>query len=194
MKIAVIRTNDTLLRDMLAVKLESFGLTVSFQSHTDACLLLIDSDAYPLPENVTAPVIAVGYHTPNTPSPSVRFFLRPVKVSDLMEAVRNLLDGESRTFKIDRNARRLTYGGYASSLSPIECDLLFALAEKGGEPVTRQELSSRFFPNATPDALTVYMHYLRRKTEADGQRRIYSLRNQGYALRTVGEEKIECST
>ncbi len=192
MRIVTLLCDDIPMRDMLVLKLEALSLTVSFSPCTDALLVIADTDRYPVSTGEVLPVIGFGYRPPST-DVSVHFS-RPFSVASLLRAVENIVDQQARFFTVYKKERRLTYRGYSFSLSPIELSLLTLLTEADGAPLSRTELTQRLFPDASADALTVYIHYLRKKTEADGKKRIYSLRGQGYALRLPREEKLLCYT
>ena len=71
-------------------------------------------------------------------------------------------------------------------LTDLEYDLLYAIMEKRGEYVSREELLSRIWQNKTDKGiLNVYIHYLREKLEKGGERIIISSRNLGYKINEV---------
>lgn len=73
-------------------------------------------------------------------------------------------------------------------LTRLEYALLARLIAENGRPVSKDVLFREVFSgDGDRGAINVYIHYLRRKLEGDGRRRILSLRGKGYALRE--EEK-----
>ena len=81
----------------------------------------------------------------------------------------------------DRSAVELD--GETVPLTPQEYALLSLLYKAGGEVVSRDTLQSAVFEEKTKGALNVYIHYLRKKLESDGKKRIVASRGKGYALK-----------
>ena len=70
--------------------------------------------------------------------------------------------------------------GYAA-LTPTEKRLLDALRAASPSPVCRERLMLFAFDTEIVDGrLNLYIHYLRQKIEADGQKRIFACRGKGY--------------
>lgn len=69
-------------------------------------------------------------------------------------------------------------------LSPTEYALFYALWENGEEPISAETLREIVWGKDSPDknAVNLYIHYLRRKLEPDGVKRILSVRGRGYRL------------
>ncbi len=70
-------------------------------------------------------------------------------------------------------------------LSAKEHALLMALWDVRGTYVSREELLSRVWGDeeTDPGVVNVYIHYLRRKLETDGQKRILASRGRGYMIK-----------
>ena len=67
------------------------------------------------------------------------------------------------------------------SLTPTEARLFDALKRAEGLPVSREALSLAAFGDEKEDGrLNLYIHYLRRKIETDGRKRIFACRGKGY--------------
>ena len=67
--------------------------------------------------------------------------------------------------------------------SPTEERLYRALKEASPNYVSREELMLRVFDEeADTGKLNLYVHYLRKKIETDGKKRIFARRGKGYAL------------
>ncbi len=75
-------------------------------------------------------------------------------------------------------------------LTPTEYACLATLAAAKGAPVSREALYAAVWGEGAPrdELVNLYIHYLRRKLETDGRRRILSLRGRGYVLREEGTE------
>ena len=88
---------------------------------------------------------------------------------------------------IDARGRNATLDGVALELSPKEFDLLYYLAERPGEVVSKRELLSRVWnqPYGGADrTVDVHLHWLRRKLgeSADEPRYLHRVRGVGVKL------------
>lgn len=99
----------------------------------------------------------------------------------------------ARRLTVDESERCAVLDGARIRLTETEARLLFALYERGGEFVSRAELTERvFFGRGDTGMINVYVFYLREKLERGGERIIISSRKSGYAIRRDylgGEEK-----
>ena len=88
---------------------------------------------------------------------------------------------------LDRSAHEVHRGARRIELSKTEFSLLELFLEHPRQVLTRSTLFERVWGydfGATSNALGVYIGYLRRKTEADGERRlVHTVRGVGYVLR-----------
>jgi two-component system response regulator MprA len=88
---------------------------------------------------------------------------------------------------IDRASRRARRGEREFDLTKTEFDLLELLAENAGVVLERDVIYDRIWGidfETSSNSLDVYIGYLRRKTEADGEPRlIHTMRGVGYVLR-----------
>jgi two-component system response regulator MprA len=88
---------------------------------------------------------------------------------------------------LDPSAREVRRGARAIELSRTEFALLQLFLEHPRQVLTRSQLFERVWGydfGATSNALGVYIGYLRRKTEAGGERRLlHTVRGIGYVLR-----------
>ena len=124
------------------------------------------------------------------------YLVKPFALAELLARLRALLrrrpedPGELLTFgdlsldPVTRDARR---GDRTFSLTRIEFDLLELLLRHPRQVLTRELILDRVwgytFDSGT-NSLAVYVGYLRRKTEADGEPRlIHTARGVGYVLR-----------
>jgi two-component system response regulator MprA len=98
-------------------------------------------------------------------------------------------DGDLRIadLRVDESARRAWRGERELDLTKTEFDLLQALAANAGIVLTHSRIYDLvwgydFGPESK--SLAVYVGYLRRKTEEDGEARlIHTVRGVGYTLR-----------
>ncbi len=123
---------------------------------------------------------------------------KPFALEELLARVRALLrrasydepDRELRVadLRVDEAARRAWRGDRELELTKTEFDLLQFFVHNAGIVLTHTTIYERIWNyDFGPDskALSVYMGYLRRKTEAAGERRLlHTVRGVGYTLRT----------
>jgi two-component system response regulator MprA len=124
---------------------------------------------------------------------------KPFALEELLARLRALLrrtqtayapDQDLLTFadlSLDSSAREVTRGGRTVRLTRTEFNLLELLIRHPRQVLTRAQILEEVwgfdFPT-TANSLEVYIGYLRRKTEAEGEPRlIHTVRGIGYALR-----------
>jgi two-component system response regulator MprA len=123
---------------------------------------------------------------------------KPFALEELLARLRALLrraqpvgtDGEAMTFadlSLDPLTREVRRGDRSISLTRTEFNLLELLLRHPKQVLTRQQILEDVwgydFPT-TANSLEVYVGYLRRKTEAEGEHRlIHTVRGVGYTLR-----------
>ncbi len=79
--------------------------------------------------------------------------------------------------------RSVTLRGKKIPLTELEFALFKTLYSAGGEYVSRESLLSSVWGSTASDGiLNVYIHYLREKLEADGEKIIISSRKYGYKI------------
>ena len=86
--------------------------------------------------------------------------------------------------QFDTASQRFTVGGEPLSLSPREHSVLRTLIQRSGEPVNKQQILDRVFPDEADinlEAIEVYVHRLRKKLAGCGVQ-IVTLRGLGYCL------------
>lgn len=84
----------------------------------------------------------------------------------------------------DSTRRQFTLHGEVLALSPRESAVLRALAQRTGEPLSKQQIIDRVFSDqdeVNPEAVEVLVYRLRRRLEGSGAR-IVTLRGLGYVL------------
>jgi two-component system, OmpR family, response regulator MprA len=124
------------------------------------------------------------------------YLVKPFALAELLARLRALLrrrsddTGELLVFgdlNLDRTTREGRRGDRPFSLTRIEYDLLELLLRHPRQVLTREMILDRVwgysFDSGT-NSLAVYVGYLRRKTEEDGEPRlIHTARGVGYVLR-----------
>jgi two-component system, OmpR family, response regulator MprA len=89
---------------------------------------------------------------------------------------------------LDPAAHTAKRGGRTIDLTRTEFSLLELLLRNAGRPLPRETIMDRVWgweSEPTSNSLEVFVGYLRRKTEADGEPRlIHTVRGVGYVLRT----------
>jgi two-component system response regulator MprA len=124
------------------------------------------------------------------------YLVKPFALAELLARLRALLrrrsgnEGETLRFgdlTLDLGTREAHRGDRAFTLTRIEFDLLELFLRHPRQVLTRDIILERVwgydFDSGT-NSLAVYVGYLRRKTEADGETRyIHTVRGVGYALR-----------
>ena len=122
------------------------------------------------------------------------YVVKPVGVLEFLARVEALLRrgqppaGIQRfgDLEVDGDRRTVTIGGAEIDLSPLEFDLLDALARRGGGLVTRVELLREVWGyRSDVESRTVDTHIakLRAKIDRDERSRIVTVRKKGYRLR-----------
>lgn len=128
------------------------------------------------------------------------YLVKPFALEELLARLRALIrraspvkDGviEVGDLRIDRRSRRVMRGERELILTKTEFELLSLLAEHAGQVLTRDLIFERIWGysfETSSNSLDVYIGYLRRKTEQDGDPRlIHTVRGVGYVLR-AGDE------
>jgi len=123
------------------------------------------------------------------------YLVKPFALRELLARLRALLrrlepEGPTLSFadlRLDRSAHEVRRGNRLIELSRTEFTLLELFLEHPRQVLTRATLFERVWGydfGATSNALGVYIGYLRRKTEAGGERRLlHTVRGVGYVLR-----------
>ena len=113
-----------------------------------------------------------------------RSFVAPGSTHPTTPTTRELSVGDLR---LDPRARRAFRGSREIELSKTEFDLLELLVDNAGIVLDHSTIYERIWQyDFGPDSknLAVYIGYLRRKTEADGEPRlIHTVRGVGYTAR-----------
>jgi two-component system OmpR family response regulator len=127
------------------------------------------------------------------------YITKPFSLAELGARARAILsrtvplgEGEPPLYKVgdlevDMRRREARLQGKTLDLSPTEFRLLEALASRGGEAVSQEELISEVWgasSTTTPSTLRRYIWFLRQKVEAVPERpdRLQNIRGYGYRL------------
>ncbi|HEX2863702.1 MAG TPA: response regulator transcription factor [Deinococcales bacterium] len=123
------------------------------------------------------------------------YLIKPFSIEELLARVRAHLrrvnpavTGEVRVADLVMNldGREVFRGGRRVELSAKEFELLELLARNPGKVFSRFEIEEKVWPEYTggSNVVDVYIGYLRRKLEEEGERRlIHTVRGVGYVLR-----------
>ena len=96
-------------------------------------------------------------------------------------SLKAMLDNDSCELRLEGDA--VFVGARAVKLTEVELALFSALYKRGGDYATREELINEVWgEGADAGVLNVYVHYLRSKLEANGERVISCTRGRGYKL------------
>jgi two-component system response regulator MprA len=87
--------------------------------------------------------------------------------------------------RLDPSTREVSRAGFPIELTPTEFELLIAFLTAPGRVLTRNHLRHAVWGrDPGTNNLDVYIGYLRRKTEVDGQPRLlHTVRGIGFVLR-----------
>jgi DNA-binding response OmpR family regulator len=123
------------------------------------------------------------------------YLVKPFAFAELLARIQAILrrTSESRDpvlrvadLELDTRTRRVTRAGSAIDLTPREYSLLELLVRRHGEVVSRSDLLAGLYDfdaSTSPNLIEVYIGYLRRKIERDGQPRLlHTRRGFGYVL------------
>ncbi len=132
--------------------------------------LVISDGEYPLPHGVTADItVCEGGTVP-----------RQFKIGTL----RNIITSRSKASRLSLSENRIAIlDGRQIRLTELEAALLRALLKAEGQLVDRRALCTEVFGGEGEDRmLNLYVHYLREKLEAFGEKIILSARGGGYRI------------
>jgi two-component system response regulator MprA len=125
------------------------------------------------------------------------YLVKPFALAELLARARALMrrvEGDSETellvigdLSVDLGTREVARAGRHIELTRTEFNLLELFMRNPRQVLTRSQILERVWGydfGATSNSLDVYIGYLRRKTEAEGESRIIqTVRGVGYALR-----------
>ena len=168
---------------LLALEIAALGIGCTVVATAEECppsaCLLFDLDRTPTVDAGIAPR-RIGY-TRGERQADFPVLHRPFR----MAALRTLLaEGEGDAHLVpSADFRTVMLGGDTIRLSEREAALFSYLYRADGAPIPREVLASAVFPEAADpaDAVTVYIHYLRKKLERNG-RRVITAQHGSYSL------------
>ncbi len=151
----------------------------------DADIYVVDLDTVPAPPALTGKVLWCSALADKPQGCPVLWADRPFRPARLL-ALLDLAEDDAIPHihpYPDRSA--VLVGEEEIPLSSREHALLLALFARVGEYISREELLSLVWGDeeADPGVVNVYIHYLRRKLETNGQRCIFAARGRGYMLK-----------
>lgn len=124
------------------------------------------------------------------------YLVKPFALEELLARLRALLrrsTGETAEvlvvgdLVVDTGARHVNRSGRTVTLTKTEFDLLELLVRNAGIVLTREQIYERIWGydfGTTSNSLDVYIGYVRRKTETEGEDRlIHTVRGVGYVAR-----------
>lgn len=107
-----------------------------------------------------------------------------LKIPFSQKSLLALLSGESEeSCSLTLEGRCARLSGKVIKLTEVEAALLSCLLRSRGETVSKEELLSEVWGDGTDGGVVnVYVHYLREKLEAGGEKVIFSTRGVGYRI------------
>ena len=169
---------------LLALEIEALGARCAVAATAEECnpsaCLVVDLDRTPAVSAELAPR-RIGY-TRGGRQADFPVLHRPFRMAAL-RALLNEEEGDATRLVPSADFRSVTQGGDTVRLSEREAALFAYLYRAGGAPVPREVLAAAVFPEAADpaDAVTVYIHYLRKKLERNG-RRVITAQRGSYSL------------
>lgn len=107
----------------------------------------------------------------------------PFTFAELSSAIENCGESSAPRLCFDSETRNVMLDGRRVHLTEVEYRLLTEICRGGGEYVSREALARAVWgEDATSGVLSVYIHYLREKLEATGEKVIVSSRGGGYKI------------
>lgn len=168
-RVAVV-TEDLFLFQKIYLILRPFAEVSRNVGSEDICLW--DADSVSLPENREG-IIVVSRGSGD--------LKRPFGEEELISIVLKNETDERAILSLGEKCAYLR--GERIKLTEVETALLSCLVSAGGEFVCREELMKTVWGDgADGGVLNVYIHYLREKLEAGGEKIILSSRKQGYKI------------
>lgn len=104
----------------------------------------------------------------------------PFRIGELADLISKEKDAY---LEISRSQRAVKVGDKTVKLTELEYALLSLLISEGGNFVSRERILNEVWDGrADKGIINVYVHYLREKIEAEGEKIILSSRNYGYKI------------
>lgn len=174
MKTVALYTKDKILARKIELILKGYARVIPTESFVSAELAIIDKASVDtvLENAYVLPFCEIEGKTVNKP------FLH----TDLINLVTDLSENDKRFITLIAAEKCCMLGNDKIKLTDVEARLLSVLLEKDGF-VTREELLTKVWGDEkTVGVVNVYVHYLREKLEARGEKIIISSRREGYMI------------
>ena len=173
---------------MLALELEDRGMCVTIcqtaeeAAKAEAACFLVDADAFSFVPH-RGRLVCYGRHLDD----AADRLHRPFLLTALCSAMQG--GGVMRGLSLPEGEQFALLDGERILLTAREYACLACLMQAKGKPVSRAQLLAAVWGAGETDegAVTVYLHYLRKKLERHGKKIIYAVRGCGYALREEEE-------
>lgn len=172
------------LRLTFLSRLSAVTVATGDASIPDAARYVVDLDTCRLPPQLGGEVLCTARYGEHPREFPCLWADRPFRPARLL-ALFDLIDGpHERELHLLTTHRAVRIGREEIPLSATEYALLNALVEAKGEYVSRERLLTEVWKDSGESIgiVGVYIHYLRRKIEQDGVKRIFSSRGRGYRL------------
>ena len=180
------KTGDILILDLMMPRVDGLTVCRRMRAHGDRTPILIMTARTEVSDRISGLDAGADDYLP-----------KPFSLDELLARVRALLrrstyDSAGRMvevadLRIDPAARRAWRGDRELELTKTEFDLLLLLASNAGVVLEHSTIYERIWGydfGKDSKALAVYVGYLRRKLEADGESRLVrTVRGVGYTLR-----------
>lgn len=172
------------LRLTLRRRLSSVNVYAGDAPIPQAARYVVDLDTCPLPEGLGGEVLCTARHGTRPADAPYLWADRPFRPTRLLALFGLIDEVDAHDLVLIPERRAVRLGREEISLSATEYALLAALDAARGTYLTREKLLAAVWGDdgEEPGILGVYIHYLRRKIEKDGVKRIFSSRGRGYRL------------
>ena len=139
-------------------------------------LLVYDADSFFPPTK--AGQARIGYTKDPSLAKEQGLLLRPFLLEGFRAKLRSYAESGAKAPPLASPTQEIP------PLTETEQALLSILLSAKGQIVSKQTLADALFPEAEDKegSVAVYIHYLRKKLEKDGKKRILSHRNRGYSI------------
>ncbi len=175
---------DAIVLDLLLPKLDGYVVLERLRTAGNPAAVIVLTARHEVPDRIKG--LDLGADD---------YVTKPFAFDELLARIRSVIRRRQglphnvvqiTDLKIDTTARKVERGGHIISLSAREYALLEYLASRQGETVTRAEIVEHVYDFSSAPAsnvVDVYIGYLRRKIDRDGQAKlIHTRRGMGYSI------------
>lgn len=167
-------TDDKFLYRLIELELSDTFSVSPYSEGAAADVLIIDDDAKESPKPAGVRTLRLSR------SEKDGVYKLPFPRGSLLAAL-TLPHGEPRLSLLpDEKAAMLD--GRRIKLTAHEYGLLSVLISRGGDFISREEISRAVWGEASDGLINIYVHYLREKLETEGEKIIISSRSRGYSI------------